>query len=373
MTIKVCHITTAHDSDDTRIFQKECVFLAKESDFDVYLVAPGESRQEKNVKVIGIGAKPSSRFKRMAFFTHKALKTAIDIDADIYHFHDPELLNVGLKLKKMGKHVVFDSHEITSEQIKIKKYIPRVLRNIISLLYFRKESKVSKQIDAVIVPCLYDGKNWFEGRSRETVFVDNFPILSDKPRMEYDPDTRKYDICTIGSLTPERGITELLEARRIANCSFLLGGNFSDEEYEASLNDKGLLKDVDFVGYCSMNKVLSYYQDSKIGASTILPVGQYVKAGNLPTKVYEFMAMSIPVILSDLPFSKKAINEYKFGITVDPTNPEEIAHAIDYLLDNPEFAKECGREGRRAIEEKYNWEKEVNKIAVLYRKIIRTQ
>lgn len=370
MSIKVCHITTAHDSDDTRIFQKECVFLAKENDFDIFLIAPGESRKEKNVQVIGLGEKPSSRFKRMAFFTKKALKTAVDLDADIYHFHDPELLTVGLKLKKMGKHVIFDSHEITSEQIKIKKYIPGFLRNFVSDLYYRKETKVTKEIDAVIVPCLYDGKNWFEGRSRETIFVDNFPILSDKLRIEYDPSTRRYDICTIGSLTPERGITELLRARKIADCCLLMGGEFSDDNYKNRLNEKGLLKDVDYVGYCSMDKVISYYSNSKIGISTILPVGQYVKAGNLPTKVYEFMSMSIPVIISDLPSAKKAISEYKFGITVNPEKPEEIAGAIDYLLKNPDCAQEYGREGRRAIEEKYNWEMEVKKITVLYRRIM---
>ena len=369
MSIKVCHITTAHDSDDTRIFQKECVFLAKEKDFDVFLIAPGPSRKEKNVQVVGLGEKPLSRFKRMMFFTKKALKIAIDINADIYHFHDPELLNVGLKLKKMGKCVVFDSHEITSEQIKIKKYIPGFLRNLISDLYYRKETRVSNQIDAVIVPCLYDGKNWFEGRSRETVFVDNYPILSDKPRIEYNSYDRHYDICTIGSLTPERGITELLRGRKIAKCSLLMGGIFSGDDYKNSLCGQGLLRDVDYVGYCTMDKVLSYYMDSKIGISTILPVGQYVKAGNLPTKVYEFMSMSMPVILSYLPSAKEAIKEYNFALTVDPTDPEKIAEAIDFLLKNPEAAKEYGREGRRAIEEKYNWEKEVDKIAVLYRKI----
>ncbi len=370
MSIKVCHITTAHDSDDTRIFQKECVFLAKENDFDVFLIAPGESRKEKNVQVIGLGEKPSSRFKRMAFLTKKALKTAVDLDADIYHFHDPELLTVGLKLKKMGKHVIFDSHEITSEQIKIKKYIPKLLRKTIATMYYRKESNVTKQIDAVIVPCLYDGKNWFDDRSRETVFVDNLPIISDKPKKEYVPVTRNYDLCTIGSLTAERGITELLEARKIANCTLLMGGDFSNEEYEAYLIEKGLMKDVKYVGHCTMDKVINYYNNSKIGISTILPVGQYLRIGNLPTKVYEFMSMSIPVILSDLPSAKKAISEYKFGITVNPEKPEEIAKAIDYLLKNPDCAQEYGREGRRAIEEKYNWEMEVKKITVLYRRIM---
>ena len=65
MLIKVCHITSAHDSTDGRIFDKECVTLSNDDRFDVVLVAPGMCRTEKKVKVIGIGERPSSRFKRM--------------------------------------------------------------------------------------------------------------------------------------------------------------------------------------------------------------------------------------------------------------------------------------------------------------------
>ena len=65
--MKVCHMTSAHDSDDVRIFQKECVSLAK-SGHEVYLVARGQSRNEKNVTVIGVGDAPSGRLKRMFFF-----------------------------------------------------------------------------------------------------------------------------------------------------------------------------------------------------------------------------------------------------------------------------------------------------------------
>ena len=67
--MKICHMTSAHDSNDSRIFQKECVSIAGDDRFDVYLVAPGESRFEKNVNIIGVGEKPSSRIKRMLSFS----------------------------------------------------------------------------------------------------------------------------------------------------------------------------------------------------------------------------------------------------------------------------------------------------------------
>ena len=51
--MKVCHMTSAHRTTDGRIFRKECVSLA--SEYDVYLVGQGDSREECNVKVIGVG------------------------------------------------------------------------------------------------------------------------------------------------------------------------------------------------------------------------------------------------------------------------------------------------------------------------------
>lgn len=373
MTYKICHITTAHDSDDVRIFRKECVFLAKNPDFDMYLIAPGNSRHEENVNVIGIGERPTNRFKRMFFFTKKALKRAVSIDADLYHFHDPELLNVGLRLKKMGKAVVFDSHEITSEQIKIKTYIPKVLRNMISKLYFYKETKVASTIDAVIIPCLYDGHNWFNNRSKKTVFVDNLPIINNKTAPSYNFENTIYDLCTFGSLSPERGITQLLEARKIANATLVLGGDFSTKEYKTMLEKQGLLKNVNYKGHCKLEEVEKYYKISKIGMSTMLPVGQYVKSWNLSTKVYEFMSMGMPVILFKTPYVEQILKEYRFGIAVDTNSPKEIADAISYFLDNPEIAYSYGQEGRRAVVEKYNWEIEVIKIMNLYYQILGNQ
>ena len=48
---KVCHVTSVHESDDLRIFDKECISLAKNKDMKVYLVARGESRIEQGVSV----------------------------------------------------------------------------------------------------------------------------------------------------------------------------------------------------------------------------------------------------------------------------------------------------------------------------------
>src|SRR5699024_5743785 len=137
---------------DIRIFQKECTFLAKEKDFDVYLVAQGESRQENGVKVIGIGETQKGRLNRMLNVSKQIYKQAAVLKADIYHFHDPELLRYARKLKNQGSIVIFDSHENYSKQIAEKQYLPVIVRKLAALVYKIYETHVVKRIDAVVTP-----------------------------------------------------------------------------------------------------------------------------------------------------------------------------------------------------------------------------
>ena len=114
--MKVCHISSAHAPNDTRIFHKQCASLAR-AGYDTTFVVKAKDPQsvgettEKGVRVIQVPVDNSSRLKRMLFGTKAVYQKALEVDADIYEFHDPELLPYGLKLDRRGKRVIFDSHE----------------------------------------------------------------------------------------------------------------------------------------------------------------------------------------------------------------------------------------------------------------------
>src|SRR5659263_62748 len=104
MSIKVCHITTVHSSADVRIFHKECKTLAREG-YEVYLIAPHDKEEEiDGVHIIPLPLK-GGRLYRFLFKKRIALKKAKEVNAEIYHFHDPEMLFLGLRLKLAGKKV----------------------------------------------------------------------------------------------------------------------------------------------------------------------------------------------------------------------------------------------------------------------------
>ena len=80
--------------------------------------------------------------------------------------------------------------------------------------------------------------------------------------------------------------------------------------------------------------------------------------------------LGLPCIISDFDYSKRMIDEYKFGIVVDPSDVSQIMKAIEYLVNNPEHAKKMGENGRTAILEKFNWNIEKNKLFSFYDEII---
>ena len=147
MTKKVCHITTAHPATDVRIFYKECVSLVK-AGYDVTLIAPNATTAIKDgVKIMGVEMKSKSRISRMTAGAKAVYGKALEIDADIYHFHDPEFLRYGLKLKKQRKVVVYDVHEDLPRQVLAKHYIPTPIRRLVATAIEWHEDRVAGKLD----------------------------------------------------------------------------------------------------------------------------------------------------------------------------------------------------------------------------------
>ena len=368
--IKVCHMTSAHEEEDIRIFRKECVSLA-EAGYDVYLVERGESYEKNGVHIVGVGEIPAGRLKRMTQGAKKVYAAAKALDADIYHFHDPELLPYGLKLKKAGKKVIFDSHEMYTEQIREKPYLPHWFARLLSHAYGKYESHVLGRIDGLVYTCLKDGVHPFAGKCRHITTIDNTPMLWELyDRYDESVPKEPRSVVYVGGLSYARGITHLIRAAASCDCTLYLAGMFDSEEYRQSVEAMPEFSCVKYLGLIGREQVAALIQRACVGAATLLNVGQYNQDDNLATKVYEYMSMSVPVLLTHSTYNDRVMERFRFGLCVDPENVDETADAIRYLLDHPDEARQLGENGRRAVKEELNWGVEEKKLLALYDEIL---
>lgn len=367
--------------NDMRIFEKECKSLAK-GGFDVTLIGFGPSAKTETiegVRCISLFCPIKNNLETISKRNKKSLEAALKVDADIYHIHEPELLPVGLKLKRKGKIVIFDSHEYYGWQlrdnihkIKIIK-TPAFLMKVIGSLYMRYEKHVCMKLDAVVQVCTMNGVDYFANRCRKTLFIRNLPSISDYTRKTPIDYANGPKIAMIGGITKERGITQLVQATQLARGRVLLAGAFSPKSYQSELQEMPEYECVDYQGFLDKNGMVALLEQANIGASTILNVGQYDKIDTFPTKVYDYMSMELPVVISDTEFAKKMNGKYHFAICVSPDKPEEIATAIQWLNSHPKEAIEMGKNGRKAIESEFNWEKESKKLLDFYKDLVLLQ
>lgn len=365
--IKVCHMTSAHPADDVRIFHKECVTLAK-AGFQVYLVAANAQEEVVNgVQIVSANVAPSGRFSRMLNTTKAVYEKAIALDADIYHFHDPELLRFALRLKRKGKKVIYDAHEDVPRQIMGKFWIPRFFRTLISSIFELYENSISKKLSYVVVstPTI---ENRFSKINVHTKAICNYPILIENLEIP-SWSQRKNEVCYVGGITVIRGVKELVESiSSVENVTLNLAGSYSPESFQSDLMKLEGWSKVNDLGYVGRDKIVEVLNQSKIGMVTLYPQDNYLDS--LPIKMFEYMLAGIPVIASNFPLWKGIIESENCGLTVDPHSTKEISNAIQYLIENDQIAEQMGKRGREAVLEKYNWEAEGKKLVSIYEKLV---
>ncbi|CAA0189638.1 glycosyltransferase family 4 protein [Tenacibaculum maritimum] len=365
---RIIHLTSAHNRRDTRIFEKECKGLTKLGHEVSMVVADGLGNEIiGGIEIYDVGKLPG-RINRFIRTTRLVFDKAIDLKGDIYHLHDPELMPIGVKLKRLNKKVIFDAHEDLPKQILAKPYLNKISAKFLAFLISRYEKKVFKKFDFIIAATPYIRDKILEF-NKNCIDVNNYPILEEFS-VEKTWDDKEDQVCYVGGISKVRGISELVKSLNyVENTHLALAGNFSGVEFEKEVKNCKSWGKVVELGYLNRQQVASVYSKSKAGLVTLHPIVNYLDS--LPVKMFEYMAAGIPVIASDFKLWQEIIYENKCGICVNPLEPKSIAKAINDIVLNPKEAEIMGRNGRAAVENKYNWRIEMKKLSKVYNKILK--
>jgi len=360
----IVHLSSAHPRYDTRIFVKQCRSLAALGHAVTLVVADGLGDERVDgVQVIDVG-RLEGRANRVLRTTRRVLQAARRLDADVYQLHDPELVPAGLHLKRLGKTVIFDSHEDVPAQLLAKPYLSPLARRLLSAGYAACERHAYRRFDGLVAATPFIRER-LRHLHPNTVDVNNYPTLQEFDAAP-DWDGKVAEVCYVGSISAIRGIRELVRACELLRSPARLSlvGSFAEPALEREVAHFPGWKRVDAHGHLGRAGVQAAMRRAVAGLVTLHPVVNYLDA--LPVKMFEYMAAGLPVIASRFPLWQEIVEGNGCGVCVDPGNPAAIAAAIDHFCLHPQVARRMGENGRRAVLARYNWHSEAAKLAGLY-------
>jgi glycosyltransferase involved in cell wall biosynthesis len=365
--IKVCHLSSVHFALDTRIFYKFCSSLAQ-SNYDVTLIAcHPEKTVIKNVKILPFKRYHNRRL-RMLFAWIPMFFKALKVNAEIYHFHDPELIPCGLLLRLLGKKVIYDIHENIADDIFDKpwvryKWVTYQLFNLIevfSLRFFRivlaEESYLKR----------------YGHKSNQCNVIQNFCDLTFFKKYRKQEPGSPLHLFYIGIVLENRGFLQICETVYLLHQKgypvhfHCVGELYTDLRnkieklpYYTQIKDS-----LNFYGRMSLEEGYAISKKAGIGLCIIYPMKNSMES--YPTKLFEYMAVGLPVVTSDFPLYREVVEQNNTGLCVDPLLPEAIYKAIESLISDKAMYEKCFRNGFEVVRKNYNWESEKVKLLKLY-------
>jgi len=369
--IRIVHLSSVHPADDVRIVWKECASLAQ-AGYQVAFVVPADRSAHHTgpgqaVSIVTVKRHPS-RLGRISLSNAAVLVAGLRLHGHVYHFHDPELIPVGLILRLLGKRVIYDAHEDMSQNLSNRRWIPRPLRYPATLAARGAEWLAGRLLSAVVAATPVIARRFPDAR---VTLVQNLARLSEFPLTGHPFETRPFAAAYVGALGPSRCAVEMVEAlAKVSGCPdprLIMAGDMSPLSLADTLAGSAGWRYVDYRGRQDRAGVRAILGEARVGLALYYPVKAHIDCE--PTKVFEYMAAGLPVITSDFPHFREIVERTGCGLCVPPCDTSRIASAIEWIFTHPAEAQEMGRRGREAAERHFSWASEEQRLLRLYQRV----
>lgn len=368
--MRILVLTTLHAPNDDRIYYKEMLSLCQKFS-DVTLVAPDDGDRwpdfDRRIRFLPLRQRGGLLGRMLKLLA--ATRAVWRIGPDIVHFHDYDILSIAPTMKYLLRcRLVYDAHEDFPASVSMSKRFAEALRPAVARLVRLFEVTFARCCTLIITA----DKPTAEYLSETGVPVRvlfNYPRVGLFPTDEADSEENRelfadHAVITYeGTMSPDRGLFHMIRAMpgilaRRSDCRLLLIGLKNDglrHQTLALADELGVREAVFIIPWIPHVELHRYLRRSKVGLVPLLPVQKYKR--NIPIKLFEYMASGLPILAADLPSTRPYMEQSMAGLLYDSTSPEALAAGVIRMLSDKDGLRRMGENGRRAVQEKWNWDK----------------
>ncbi|MCH8905351.1 MAG: glycosyltransferase [Bacteroidetes bacterium] len=384
---KVCMLTIDHSPRDNRIFFKESQSL-KNAGYEVTILCSADAQgfvrdmgrkkilnpnkvaefEMEGVKVIairrpkGVIEKYSSKIFKGKFFG-RMIARGIELNADVYHAHEPAAYYIGLKIqKRIETKLIFDQHESwkkgTFKERYIKKYYLKDLKYFISANEITRGNvlHLNQKINAEVI-YNYVHPGYYVPSFNEKKLDD--PIIVHE-----------------GILPFNRGLKDIIEMMRLLKKNWprvklrIVGEVFGEEKayLKSKKEEYGLEESIEETGWLDYEDVGDHLKDCSIGLITKDYTDNNILGGPA-LKIFSYFAYGIAVVDVNLPESTRFLDSTDAGVSVKVRTVENLYLVIERLLKDRDLLKRYCLNSYKA-HETHVWKSEEKKLLNFYKNVV---
>lgn len=369
-------LSSVHGALDNRVFYREARTLARAGHRVTVIAIHDRDEIRDGISILGL---PRVARARRPVLWRRLLRRAADTGADVFHFHDPELLLPVAPLgRRTGRPTIYDVHEAYPEFFEVKDYLPAVIRYPMAWAFRVLEPRLARR-HAALVFADEATPRAFSDVDLPKIVLPNYP---DTELLEAGAETlasvgrREPVVLYLGGLERNRGSRLMIEAfarvhRQRPDARLLHVGHFMPAGLEREVRQQaqraGIDDAIEIVGRVPFAEVGGHLARAAVGWVTWQPYAKNRK--NVPTKLFEYMAFGLPVVASDLETTRAFVEPGATGHLVRADDPAAHAAAILSLIEDPDEAARAGLRGRQRVVDELNWPAVEGRLLELYARL----
>lgn len=374
---RVAIVTSIHPDFDARIWKHARILAANGVGVD--LICPWQVKDREEIDGVTLHPFPmaTSRAKRLFQVPLRVLPRlrAVLAQVDIVHFHDIDLLP-WMAFVSLVKPVVYDVHENYAHEMLVREWVPVVLRRPLYHAVHWGQFLLSMMVRNIVLVAPSQKPDFSNPRFRQT-YIYNYASVALLDGVADNHDSREDAVVFIGSQHINNGSLLLLDiaekmAEKVPGVKLLATDRFSSTAFRnhvtSEIKKRGLQNTLELIPNVKPHELMAVLNRATIGISPNLRVPQQIMG--IHTKIFEYMAAALPVVVSDLPHQVGVVKATGAGILAQPEDINSFVSAIASLVADRGRAVQLGRNGQQGFKDSYCYESQAQALLAFYDQIL---